>query len=100
MKSASIDHFGSSKFKVTGFLKKTFIWLVKKEVWLTKVAQNRERERMILNKIFDIVSYTVHIQYVQWIIREKKSTVSWFLTKEVFKENNIAYTIISKKSKK
>ena len=31
MKATYMDHFGSSKFKVTGFLKKAFIWLDKKE---------------------------------------------------------------------
>ena len=52
MKATYIDHFGSSKFKVTGFLKKAFIWLDKKEssafidgARLKKVAQNRDREK-------------------------------------------------------
>ena len=47
-----MDHFGSSKLKVTGFFKKAFIWLDKKEAStfidgarFKKVAQNRERER-------------------------------------------------------
>ena len=31
MKATYMDHFGSSKFKVTGFLKKEFISLDKKE---------------------------------------------------------------------
>ena len=57
MKATYMDHFGSSKFKVTGFLKKAFIWLDPKkastfndEAQLKKVAQYtyiyiwRERE--------------------------------------------------------
>ena len=46
MKATYMDHFGSSKFKVTGFLKKAFIWLDQKkastfndEARLKKVAQ-------------------------------------------------------------
>lgn len=61
-----MDHVGSSKIKVKGFLKKAFIWLDRKEAStfidgapLKKVTQNREREIMILHKIFDIVSYEV-----------------------------------------
>ena len=47
-----MDHVGSSKIKVKGFLKKAFIWLDRKEAStfidgapLKKVTQNRERER-------------------------------------------------------
>ena len=40
----------------------------------------------------------VCIQYVQWIIREK-STVSWFLTKEVFKKQLCIHHYIKKSGK-
>ena len=57
-----MDHFGISKYKVTGFLKKAFIWLDKKEAstfidgarFKKGCAKQRERKRMILQKIFDI----------------------------------------------
>ena len=54
-----MDHVGSSKIKVKGFLKKAFIWLDRKEAStfidgapLKKVTQNREREIMIAQNIW------------------------------------------------